>query len=280
MIGFSSDHLGSFDSAKFLKSEKPTYQLKQLRSVLINIVGIFQMNQNRLYKSKQLSESSDNKLQSILKDYSQRFRIIWLVAIVGGLTTISFFLIITLSSMQGVSPDVLTRDPVAIAQLPAYSGMFSQIGLLLWSASAAICLFSSKLLANHISFSKLRRFLFVSGLLTLMVGLDDVFLLHEDVFPSMGIPEKIVFGVYGISILFYLLKLFPILLKTEYAFFLVALVCFGGSIFLDVILPPGLHYIALEDGAKLVGIVFWTIYFYRTALSFLSMALKTDSICD
>ncbi|MEO1208639.1 MAG: hypothetical protein AAFX78_03770 [Cyanobacteria bacterium J06638_20] len=271
---------GRLTLQNFLESKRPTYQLEQLRSVLINIVGIFQMNQNRLYKSKQLSGVSDNKLQSILKDYSQKFRIIWPIAIVGGLTTISFFLIIAFYSMQGVSPDVLTRDPVAIARLPAYSGMFSQIGLLLWATSVAICLFSSKLLANRISFSKVRRFLFISGILTLMVELDDVFLLHEDVFPSMGIPEKLVLGVYGISMLLYLLKFFPILLKTEYAFFLMALVGFGSSIFLDVILPPGLHYIALEDGAKLVGIVFWTIYFYRTAVSFLSAASKTDSIRD
>lgn len=225
------------------------------------------MNPNRPYKRKTLTEPLNHRLRFSLNIVLKKVQSNWLIIALAGITAIAFLLIITIFSYKGVAPELLTRDIVSIAQLPAYFGMFSQIGLLLWAASAAICFFSANLLARQGQNSRLYRFLLMSGWLTLLIGLDDVFLLHEDIFPRRGIPEIFVVGVYGICALLYLFKFSKLIFKTEYVLFLLALCFFAVSLLLDIILPSDFHYVVFEDGAKLLGIVFWTTYFCRTAFS-------------
>ncbi len=101
--------------------------------------------------------------------------------------------------------------------------------------------------------------------MTLVLGIDDVFLLHEKVFPWFGVPEEAVVGSYAGFVLFYLVKFYSVILKTEYVLLVMALSFFGLSATLDLVQPHGSYL--LEDGAKLVGIVSWLAYFFRTGES-------------
>lgn len=167
---------------------------------------------------------------------------------------------------EGVPISNLTRDPVAIIEVPFYTGFFSQLGIFFWAATAAICFFSARISPKHQENLTFRRFLFYSGLLTLFLGLDDIFLFHEIVFPNyFGIPQEIVFIVYGSLVISLLLKFYPVILKTEYILLIMAFFFFGLSVSLDLFHLPNVNPFFFEDGCKMVGIVSWFFYFYNNA---------------
>ncbi len=176
-------------------------------------------------------------------------------------------IIVLLSLLEGIPISKLTQDPTAIVGAPIYTGFLSQIGIFFWSGSAAICMFSAKVIPRDSGNVMVKRFFFVSGLLTLLLGFDDVFLLHEAFFPYIGFPEKALIVSYAGLILLYLALFFSIILKTEYVLLGMSLFFFGISIALDLINPRGIDPFLFEDGAKLVGIVSWLTYFYRSAVS-------------
>ncbi len=195
-----------------------------------------------------------------------RFRSSW--PMIGLIIVVSAVLIggvLLLHFWKGVPISRLTRDPIGIIGVPSYTGFLSQIGIFFWSASAAICMFSAKVLSKHPDCLKIKHFLFVSGLLTLLLGLDDVFLLHENFFPRfVGVPETVVIASYLGCVLFCLVRFYSVILKTDYILLGMALIFFGVSNILDLLDPfPFLDSYLYEDGAKLVGIVSWLSYFFR-----------------
>lgn len=157
----------------------------------------------------------------------------------------------------------LTRDPSAVMGAPFHTGILSQTGIFFWSASAAICIFTAKVISKYPDSFKLKRFLIVSGLLTMLLGLDDIFLLHESVFPSLGIHEKVVYATYAGLVLFYLSKFYRVILDTKYIFLVMALGFFALSVIFDKSSIPGIDPYLLEDGAKIIGIVSWLFYFFQ-----------------
>ena len=109
------------------------------------------------------------------------------------LSAILLGMVLFLHFWKGIPIGKLTRDPLDLARLPFYTGFLSQIGIFLWSASAAVCFFSATVLSRHEDHQKLKQFLVVSALLTLLLGLDDAFQLHEVVLPYFGIPQMVVY---------------------------------------------------------------------------------------
>lgn len=188
------------------------------------------------------------------------------IPVIGLILAVSAILVgvvLFLHFWKGIPIDKLTGDPTAVGGLPVYTGFLSQIGIFFWSASATVCFFSAKVLSRRADRHKLKRFLLISALLTLLLGLDDVFLLHEALLPRFGIPEKLVVGSYAGLLLLYLFRFFPLILETEYVLMAIALFFFGLSILLDLWNPPGMDPFLFEDGAKLIGLVSWLAYFFR-----------------
>lgn len=201
-------------------------------------------------------------IPSALKQFRASWTEIRLILVI---SAVLISLVLLLHHWKEIPIRFLTGDPLSISGDPVYTGFLSQIGIFLWAATAAICLFSAKVLPTHSDCSKIKRFLFVSGILTLLLGLDDMFLLHEEVFPHFGIPEKAVFGGYAGFLIFYLIRGYSTLLNTEYVLLGIAFVFFSGSIGLDLWQPPNIDPFLVEDGMKLVGIVSWLVYFFKTA---------------
>jgi hypothetical protein len=104
-------------------------------------------------------------------------------------------------------------------------------------------------------------------MLTLYLGLDDVFLLHEEVFPRFGVPEEVVLSCYPVFMLFYLFWFYPVILKTEYVLLGTALLFFGISVTVDLFDLSDIDlFFLFEDGVKLIGIVSWLAYFFRVGV--------------
>lgn len=184
-----------------------------------------------------------------------------MIGVILAVSAVLVGMVLFLHLWKGIPIGRLTRDPAAISGSPFYVGLLSQIGIFLWSAAAAICLFSANGL-SHTGNLKVKPFLIVSGLMTLVLGLDDAFLIHEEVMPHFfGVPPEAVFVSYALLILLFLVVFNSVILKTEYVLLVMALICFGASVASDVFESPGYLF---EDGAKLVGIVSWLAYFFRT----------------
>jgi hypothetical protein len=161
--------------------------------------------------------------------------------------------------------DRLTRDPLAVTGSAFYIGLLSNLGVMLWSATTAICFFRSFLLGYNHYFRPTTIFLFMSGMLCLILSLDDAFMLHEEVFPDyFGLSEKSVLGGYLIIFAGYLVYFFRQIARTEYLLFILALIFLGLSAILDQILPMSNLQTFIEDSLKFAGIVYWLTYFSRT----------------
>jgi hypothetical protein len=162
--------------------------------------------------------------------------------------------------------EVLTRDPVATLQASFYTGLLSNVGVLLWAAGAAICIFSASLIRRRPDGSDAKLFLLITGLLTLGLTLDDLFLLHENLAPKyLGIPEKLVYAGYVVLGLLYALRFYPHIRRTRYLFLGLAILGIGASVFLDALSTTLGDLPMWEDGAKFAGIVSWLVYLIHVA---------------
>ncbi|MFI5236318.1 MAG: hypothetical protein ACHQLA_00090 [Ignavibacteriales bacterium] len=176
--------------------------------------------------------------------------------------------LLILGQITGITLRSLTIDPADIDLRPAYIGMLSHFGIMLWSATAAICFFATKLINRSVEAS---RFLLVSGIVCSVLLFDDALLLHDRVFPVVfKIPETLVYLCYIGLILAYFFRFIHTIRMTEYRLLFIASSLFCISILMDSILPLTSIETFIEDGLKFTGILFWSAYFISTASSWVS----------
>ncbi len=177
------------------------------------------------------------------------------------------------------------RDPSSIARMPPYIGLISNVGVLLWCASSAICLFSAVTLRHRNGRVAFARYFFYWGTLTSLLMLDDLFLFHENLFPRyLGIPETITFGAYTTLICAGIFIFKDCVLLTDYKALMIACCLFGLSLFVDFFQSAiqsllGEWRILLEDGFKFFGIVSWFGYFSRACFLEVATLKSAEPAC-
>jgi len=170
------------------------------------------------------------------------------------------------ASLAGAPASALTRDPVSVLGGEFYIGMLSHLSIMLWSASAAVSLLGFTLLRRAQKHPELGLFLLLSALVSLVLLLDDAFLFHEEVFPKfLSVPERLVPLGYVLIFLPWLWYARRVVFQTDYLLLVAAFSFLGLSFGLDLIFDFGNQGIFLEDALKFVGIVFWFVYYFRTA---------------
>lgn len=180
-------------------------------------------------------------------------------------------LVVLLGGTLRVPYGNLTRDIVDIARLPLYIGFLSQVGLWLWAGTAAICLFSGFVLPRRSTSVETYRFLLAAGLISLFLGLDDTFTLHEDFYPEFGILEGVLYLFYIAVVAGFILRFRRAILAQSPGLFAIALGGFALSVMVDAELLSGLNDFLIEmkwnylveDSLKFVGLVCWAGYFFR-----------------
>lgn len=191
------------------------------------------------------------------------------LTVVGGL--LSVLIVLAVWWQPFVAVEYITRDPAAIANHPIYYGALSNLGVLLWMASATACLVGA-LVAKTLS-ARGEIVGFFSGFagLSAMLCMDDLFLIHEEILPNkLGISENVLFVFYAIALLFLLLRFRKILLRTQPILLALSLCLFSMSMSSDLIPAlaslPRDNTFALEDGSKFVAIFAWFSYFLWIAV--------------
>ncbi|MEA5543132.1 hypothetical protein VB834_29300 [Limnoraphis robusta Tam1] len=186
-----------------------------------------------------------------------------------------FFLILLVSGLQNAVPvHILTRDVFADKNTPPYTGLISNLGVLVLCCSAAVCLFTFFLLQPTTGQAKkTKNCLGYFGLISAWMMIDDFFMLHDEVMPLyLGIPEKLVILLTLTWVFFHVVYFRTIILtSTNFKLLGLAFLFLGFSLFIDI-LPGEVDYVGnesnlfflLEDGSKLMGIATWCFYLFST----------------
>jgi hypothetical protein len=157
-------------------------------------------------------------------------------------------------------------DPATTTGWPFWVGFISNAGAIVWAATSAIFFVARRLERDAVR----HRFLLASGLFVAMLGVDDLFLLHEQAFPGLlGVPQTAVLAAYAVLAIAYAWTFRAQILATPYPLFLLAAVLLGTSVALDQLMDRFEIYLPasgfLEDACKLLGIGAWLAYAWRTA---------------
>jgi len=161
----------------------------------------------------------------------------------------------------------IMSDPIGYMDGEVWYGFGSNLGVLIWSCSAAISMFSGWLLYSNGGNKSSSQFLILLGALSLVLSLDDFFLLHDNIFPYFGVDEHVVFLFYAISGVYILAKYISVISQTDNILFIIGGGLFCISILLDII-PPSPFLGFLEDAAKFTGICSWGYYLVITSRKF------------
>jgi hypothetical protein len=170
----------------------------------------------------------------------------------------------------GIDLGYLTRDPNTILKGHAYTGMISNAGIFFWSASATICFFTAVFLYRMKAPRQQFLLMLFAGLLSFVLGFDDVFQMHEKMFSNIRyVPEELFFLAYFICIVFIVVVCFKTFLQTDFVLWSLALFMFMMSLVVDKeVIKVDSDHAFWEDSYKFIGIILWSAYYLRTAMSF------------
>lgn len=163
------------------------------------------------------------------------------------------------------------EDPAQIVGYDYYLGLINSLGVVLWSSAMAVCFLTFITLRRMGNYEDISKFILFSGIFTLILLIDDLYLIHEWI------------GHYGseltvslILVILYILLLFrfrKVILKTDYIFLIIAIVCFAISFFVDALqsiefslFPEGIRGL-IEEGTEFIGTVSWLTYFTRVCIT-------------
>ena len=200
-----------------------------------------------------------------MRSFRKQFRTLTPVLLIAYLVTfLSLLSVIITSTYKSVPLDIFTKDPTAIMNAPFYIGAFSNIGIMLWSGAAVLCFFTAFSISRQRHLKEEFKFLIVSALITLMLAVDDMFLVHEEVFPYyFNLNANAVIITYINIFIIYIILFRARILQSEFIALGLAFFCLGLSTVIDLLPLPIEKDTFLEDAIKLFGVVSWFIYFYR-----------------
>jgi hypothetical protein len=166
-------------------------------------------------------------------------------------------------SSAGFSLKEIIRDPAQQTGQSSFLGFVSNIGVWLWICSGTICLFSAGV-GGAATEKKQKELLILIGIISLVLAVDDFFLLHDRYLYQRG-----VFLFYAVFAITLLVRYFRKIMEIDGFAFLIAGGLLALSIFTDLnqrkIPFDYAHVQVAEDGFKFVGAASWLYFSYRLA---------------
>lgn len=152
----------------------------------------------------------------------------------------------------------LVRDPNAIARNPSYFGLVSNIGIILWIIGAVAALQAFAASADE-GATRLRRTLLAGGLFAALMGVDDFLMLHEAM-ATTGIPEEIVLVPHMLMLCALCYCAYAVRSGTPRLLLVGSVLSMALSFATDMAPFHSAGATFVEEGFKLVGILFLTVY--------------------
>ena len=191
------------------------------------------------------------------------------LAIAWGFATVVFAGVLYTWLVEDVNVGRLTRDAADSMDGPTYLAAVANLGFALWAIAGAAAVLGASVLRRIDPSGKTWLFMASAGALSFVLLADDMWLLHDRVFPQrVGIPELAVYATYGIMTLAHLYFFRDEIMKTEYVVLLAAASIFGCAMVIDFLTNDAAgtsqKYVT-EDIPKFFGMSTWAAYHLRTA---------------
>jgi hypothetical protein len=190
--------------------------------------------------------------------------VVWMVAVA---------LLGVVVAQQRVPQRALLLDPVATADLPWYTGLVSNVGVLTWCVAATAATMTA--LATQVAGRSRATRLFAGGaVVSAVLLLDDLLLLHSSLPDVLPVP-KVGFelGLGALVVAWIALNRAEVL-RTRYHLLVAAGVALAASVGIDSLRDPSVVALVAEDGAKLLGILAWATYFVATGRDVLASTVR------
>lgn len=200
--------------------------------------------------------------------------------------------LLTVSLQNTIPLERLFRDTIAVAEdypgcCHVYDGMMSNLGILMWWSTASVSALAFLILKQQKQDLRTAGSFGLAAVLTGWLTLDDLFMLHESVFPVFGVPQYATYIIYGVLTIGYLLVAWRVIVAKFPVLTLATLGMFGMSAGVDVIADGSFGQLTqflkentriellLDDGFKFLGIGFW-LYLHLFAARDALMAAHTQ----
>lgn len=172
-----------------------------------------------------------------------------------------------------VSPRLLFADPAAFVGEPFYLGMFSALSVIAWTAGASFAAIGAMLAKG-----RPRILCALLAGLSVWLALDDQFMLHESVGPSIGIPQQAFFATYAGAVLAIAIGFRGLILRGSPLLTIAALSMLALSVAIDVMSDRSIYFaapslIVVEDGAKWIGAMLWAAWIASLVLRLVQLPL-------
>jgi len=167
---------------------------------------------------------------------------------------------------EGVPFRKLTGDPAELTHTPVYYGLLSNLGVVEWAATAAIGLFVAIFAPKCEGEKGMRRYLLACGLLSTLLGFDDLFLVHERLIRYvLDVPEILMYLAYAAAAAAVMAWFRAEVMRTDLALLALTAIALGLAACADEFMPPMRGGCLFEDGPKFVGTTCWLTYVLRTS---------------
>jgi len=184
---------------------------------------------------------------------------------------------VLIAKSNGIFFETISRDPLQVLNGKPYVGIISNIGILFWCSTCAVLFYSCLISRIKNGPESETYFLFFSALLSILMLVDDLFLMHDVVFPEfLKIDERVFYLFYGLSVIAIFIRYYKIVLNTDYVLLILAFIFLGLSATTDEVRAMGFrmeHPYIIEDSFKFLGILAWFSYFARTGYKFVRIAI-------
>ncbi len=184
------------------------------------------------------------------------------LVLAAALTLLALFL--ALAVLTGMKPWQLFADATSVANVNPLSSAISSLGIMSWTAAAAVTLLAGAVaLANHERAES--RFLLLFGAWSLLLAVDDQFLLHEWYVPMLPFGGQSLYVVgYGIVFIGFVVTQWPMLQRHSPLLFAAAVIFLAGSVCFDTAADAfGFKPVwagPTEDSLKFIGVALWLGY--------------------
>lgn len=175
-------------------------------------------------------------------------------------------------NLSGLSTAQILRDPAQQSGASSFIGFLSNLGVWLWVSAAAIGFFAAFVLIVD-GKKPLREFIILLAVLSLILAVDDFFLIHD-----RYIPQRYCYLFYGVYASVLLLRHYKSILTID----IIAFVMAGSFLALSIVVDltqkysPWGYDIAqiFEEGFKFTGAAIWLYFCVSTA--YLALTTQRD----
>jgi hypothetical protein len=170
-------------------------------------------------------------------------------------------------SIIDVPYELFTREVAKQAGLPSYVGALAHATWFLWAAAITAGLLGAVGVHRARPGDRRVAFFLATSALSLLLLVDDFAMIHDQWFERWGVPQEPVYLLYAVILVVLLVRY-----RDEFVHGGLVLAGAAGafwalSIAMDVVADQGgLHLVAVEDGAKLIGTALWAVFMAFSAL--------------